>query len=409
MPGKPLPDITINLEDRGWPYDDQLPEGERWGEIPVTPQAQAVFDAQDGLNPSGLTRGIVKIIDQPSNENRINAEIPNTGGQRGYLFDYAATAPDVNINGRELNYELLIPQREVWDYIRLYQPDNLYFRREWRLYIDDFSEVSSWEVGDEITNGAGWWDGILNAVNDEGDGSGNIVVNYVSGGYSNLIFPDGSTVTNRTKSASSTVASRSTDGSNGKFMSLWLDNSYGEAAHGGYSNGGMFYGLNPAPREVSTNAGNGYNYVTAQTNSYKVGPEDGNNDGGKPANGAQYGNELYTGDNDNRYDSQLFDVADNGHFVNFVFERRRNTTETSNDASYRIWKKVERTGSPHEQWTLIWETTNVGVWSPHQDNKFTHGYHFGNSNAGYAEDTNFYINRWELWTQKPTFLTEAGV
>ncbi len=287
--------------------------------------------------------------------------IPNTSLQ-GIEFTFKATDIDKD-SSNEWRYTMTSPMPRTWEYLKVYQPTNFYHRSALRIESPIAIDSTQWKVGDRITNLHG-----VEAVIAKIDGYYIYVTDYEE--MFNKNWGAGQQVLNISNNASFISEGYRYLVDNNKFSTQW---------HGKYSNAGMTMETESQTPERGYKLGVSYCRPTVNSSESHRG------------RGTER-NQINNGEK-----AECFNPDDNGTVVEFVVERIRSTSLTSNDGSYRIWKKTASTN-----WQLIFENTNLTVYQP--DNYFTDGYVFGWSNSGFAEDTTFYLTGWELWSVKPDFI-----
>ncbi|NRA49075.1 MAG: hypothetical protein HRU12_08065 [Phaeodactylibacter sp.] len=366
-PAKTVADLF--LDTAGWTYD-----GSSWSNPPVTPQASASFSA---TSPSA-TLGTDGIVSWFSNT-RVNEEIPNSGGLRGWRWRHNAKPNPNDDSTSETRYSLLVPQSDCYEYFKMWHPSNFAHRAFFTATANaPASDFSDWQVGDTITRGTAT--ATVGYVRDTGSKTEfffkDCSINYTEG-----MFPVGETVTNdngtRTN-PSFVIESRNNPPSNNKFSSMWVDDG---GAGQGYENGAF------TVQTIGTPVANSFNPSARLIPGLAAGSS-------QSAVG-QLSNQL-SGAADPLL---MFDVANNGSVAEVVIRRKRSASGVS-DGGYQIWVK----NADYSNWTLVYENLSRETFSSSSDNKFTHGYWNGYANSGYEQTTDFYLMEWQLWTQKPTFL-----
>ncbi|MCW8091287.1 hypothetical protein [Alteromonas sp. ASW11-130] len=285
--------------------------------------------------------------------------VPNTSLQ-GIKFGFKGT--DINKDStNEWRYTITSPMSSTWEHLKIYQPENFYHRAGLRILSPVAIDPTQWRVGDKIVNIKG-----VKATIAKVDGNYLYVTDYDAMFSKN--WGAGKEVFNLTTNAEFVSEGYRFLGNNNKFSTQW---------HGRYSNAGMTMETHSLTPEKGYENGVSYCRPTLNTSEAHRGTGGQSNNLGNPA--------------------ECFHPRDNGTVVEFVIERVRSTTLTSEDGSYRIWKKTASS-----DWTKIYENAALTAYNP--DNYFTNGYVFGWSNSGYNEDTDFYLLGWNLYSQKPSFV-----
>ncbi|NMH59055.1 hypothetical protein [Alteromonas ponticola] len=262
----------------------------------------------------------------------------------------------------EWRYTLKTPMSATWEHMRIYQPKNFYHRAGTRINIPAGIDPDLWQPGDKI-------------VNDKGIEA---TVSRITDTY--LYITDFHERFSKHWGSGREIQNLS---SNDVFVSTgqrWFPNNNKLSAqwHGRYSNAGMI--METESYTPFHGFENGVSYCRPTINSSVSHKGTGTQD-----------NVLFD------RPAECFHPRDNGTVIDLMIERVRSSTLTSEDGSYRIWKKTNRT-----DWKLVYENTNLVAYQ--DDNYFTDGYVFGWANSGFNEDTRFYLVGWELWTAKPDFL-----
>ena len=362
----------VNAAENGFSWN-----GASWDAPTPTPQAVASFSAASPSATLG-TNGLVAWF----NNTRINEEIPNSGGLRGWRWGYAGN-PDPEADGfNETRYTLLIPQTETYEYFRMWQPSNFALRAYYVCEtVLDASNFSDWVAGDTITTNGGNT-ATFEYAKDIGGGETRLFFKDNTSTFPDFQFPVGAVVTNDNVRATQnfTVSAFYSFQSNNKFSSQWVDDG---GAGQGYENGAFTVQTIGTPRAGSFNP----------SGRLIMGTSAGDNQPDR----SQVPNTLPSPPLDPLV---VLDTAYNGSPAEFVIRRKRGSGIGVADGGYQIWYR----GNALTNWTLVYENLGLTTYSTSSDNKFTHGYFLGYANSGFTEQTTFYLMDWQLWLQKPTFL-----
>lgn len=313
---------------------------------------------------------------------RHRVQVPNSS-EYGWLFRHdAGEYPDSNGNNNEKRFSF-DPIEHVWTVRRIYQPENYYDRFIIFAFSNEaLSVTSDWLEGDTITTTGGTATYV--SSKDQSGEAKHFFKDLSEGDWT--VFPDGATVTNDRTGGSFTIDRAGFIASNKKNEALWVNDGIHNQGNGGYSQSGMFI----ESQSVYDSDGSPFFKV----DKYSSIPSD--------EGTAHLTNEL------DGPRAPLWDVADNGHFVTFVVERKRSSSANDPTGLMRIWKKVERAGSPYEQMTLVFEATGIQQFHSDTYNGFSAGYLFGASNGGFDEQTDFLLNSFEMYSSRPAILDGAG-
>lgn len=381
MPGNPLTKITKNLETAGWPYDPAAAANARWGMIPTTPAPKAVFDATNATMSLEDTNGHLN-GNNSSNLTSFPNQVSATGG-REWLIRYGARPSAYGDTSRELRYRILADTFENYHHLVIRQPENFYHRKCVAIN-GDLLAVADWVVGDTVTTGGGNTAKFFGTETATKDGDVIVLEDY-SGQFA-VNWGNGTVITNDRTGGTVTSTDSHLIEANNKLFHEWVDGEHP------YSNGGLKIEYDAAGNgnsKLKPNASESYR------NNVYFGPSNLGNDAPGRTN-----------------DDLVFDRADNGFDIEFVIGRKRSSAVDANDGALYLWKKSSRVGSPFENWQLLYMKENIIVWGDNDlgtHNAPTEGYMFGWANSGFTDETDFGLKYWGYWTQKPNFLTAAGV
>lgn len=375
-PTKTVADVDVTAQ--GFSHN-----GSAWVQPTPTPQASASISA---ANPSqdlnGTTTGIVRFFDQ-ADSIKVNEEIPGSGGKRGWRFRFGAKpSPDQNQN-TETRYEILAPQIETWEKLKIWQPANFEHRATLSANVTAVvGDFAGWVEGDAVTTSKGQTAKFYHA-SDVGGGEVRLFFYDCSQSYVELMWDIGGTITNTRLSETVTVISRFNPEHNNKFSAQWVNNG---GPREGYENGSF---------TVNTSG-------TASANSFYP-------SGRLKPTLAAADFQSESGDLNNTLASPpynpilVFDVANNGSEVDCIIHRRRSSANNVADGGYAIYLNHGTTNG----WEKVFENFGRQTYSTGGSNLFTHGFILGASNSTFKQQTDFHLMEWELWTQTPTEI--AGV
>lgn len=346
-------------------------EGGSGWENPVANGPLAAYSAANPaatLSSSGIHRWF--------NNTRLNQEIPNSGGQRGFLWEFNNDAGDpLGAAARETRWELSVPKSQTYEYFKIWQPAN-YFHRGFQI------SSTTAAVGDF----ADWQDGDVLVRTDDGSNNTAIFRYAIDKDGTTLIFCSqlsttdaafygingGATIQNSRNLETFTSTGRPTVSGgnyNNKLSAMWVDD--GDAGNG-YQNGAMTINILPVDDNVGDYGDSVLSKMTA------------------PSTESHSGSVIL---DDQGRESVILDKDDNGSAVEFIVYRKRSTTLESDDAEFAIWRKSPSTG---DVWIELLRGTGGRSFTTAQENKFTHGYFMGTHDSGYEEDTAFYLMEWQL-------------